>query len=95
MTFFYRGYIIIRLLSVGTEKKIIENLMKLNHDNIPWKINYCTLIYGLWDVLCEIMAPSQQEFIVTVNRIMETNGIREFVREYFQLISTTQNFSIK
>jgi hypothetical protein len=91
---YYRGYIFIRLKSIGTEWKVVERLKGLvsTDSGEDWKVTHVTPVYGGWDVVieCSITNIQDLEKIVTYIRIDEE--ISSWIEETTTLISTKPDF---
>jgi hypothetical protein len=72
---YYRGYILVRLKTIGSEWKIVNKLrdLKSTEAGEDWKVTYATPIYGGWDVLveCSFNQLSDLDKIVTFLRVDE------------------------
>ena len=92
---YYRGYILIRLKTIGTEWKVVKKLTNLqSKDNTEnWKITYVTPIYGGWDIVVECSFTKLQELdkIVTFIRIDE--DISTWIEETTTLVSSKPDYS--
>ena len=92
---YYRGYILIRLKTIGTEWKVVKKLTNLqSKDNTEnWKITYVTPIYGGWDIVVECSFTKLQELdkIVTFIRIDE--DISPWIEETTTLVSSKPDYS--
>ena len=60
---FYRGYILVRLKTIGTEWKVVEKLSSLKSTEAEenWKVTYVTPVYGGWDLVVECSFTKLQE----------------------------------
>ena len=92
---FYRGYILIRLKTIGTEWKVVEKLSKLRSTEPSelWKITYVTPIYGGWDVMVECSFTELHELdkIVTFMRVDEE--VSPWIEETTTLVSSRPDYT--
>jgi hypothetical protein len=92
---YYRGYILIRLKSIGTEWKVVKKLSDLRstEDSEDWKITYVTPIYGGWDVMAECSFTKLQELDKIVTFIRVDEDISSWIEETTTLVSSKPDYS--
>jgi len=92
---YYRGYILIRLKTIGTEWKVVEKLtnLKSTDESEDWEITYVTPIIGGWDIVVECCFTKLQELdkIVTFIRVDEV--ISPWIEETTTLVSSKPDYS--
>jgi len=92
---YYRGYILIRLKSIGTEWKVVKKLSDLRstEDSEDWKITYVTPIYGGWDIMAECSFTKLQELDKIVTFIRVDEDISSWIEETTTLVSSKPDYS--
>ncbi|TFF69447.1 MAG: hypothetical protein EU516_00605 [Promethearchaeota archaeon] len=92
---YYRGYILIRLKTIGTEWKVVEKLanLKSTEDSEEWKITYVTPIYGGWDIVVECSFTRLQELDKIVTFIRVDEEISQWIEETTTLVSSKPDYN--
>lgn len=92
---YYRGYILIRLKTIGTEWKVVKkltNLQSTDHSE-DWKITYVTPIYGGWDIMVECSFTKLQELDKIVTFIRVDEEISSWIEETTTLVSSKPDYT--
>jgi hypothetical protein len=91
---YYRGYILIRLKSIGMEWKVVEKLMGLtsNEQDEDWKVTYVTPVYGGWDLVVECSFTKLQELDKIVTYIRVDEDLNSWIEEITTLVSSKQDY---
>jgi hypothetical protein len=91
---YYRGYILIRLKSIGTEWKVVKKLtnLKSTENSEDWKITYVTPIYGGWDIVVECSFTKLQELDKIVTFIRVDEDISSWIEETTTLVSSKPDY---
>jgi hypothetical protein len=91
---YYRGYILIRLKSIGSEWKVVEKLtgLKSKDPGDNWRITYATPIYGGWDVIveCSFCKLKDLDKIVTFCRV--DNDLSTWIEETTTLMGSKNDY---
>lgn len=92
---YYRGYILIRLKTIGTEWKVVEKLTDLRStdEKEDWKITYVTPVYGGWDIMVECSFTKLQELDKIVTFIRVDEDISPWIEETTTLVSSKPDYS--
>lgn len=90
----YRGYILIRLKSIGTEFKVVEkiNSIKSNFPEEDWDISFVTTVYGGWDLVVECSFNKKKELDKIVSIIHVEEDLSKWVGEITTLVSTKPDY---
>lgn len=91
----FRGYILIRLKTIGTEWKVVEKLSGLKstiHEE-KWRVTYITPIYGSWDVIVECSFSKLQELNKIETFIRLDEDLSQWIEETTILIGTNSDFN--
>jgi hypothetical protein len=96
-TVYYRGYILVRLKTIGTEWKVVEKLTDLQSTDTSedWKITYVTPIYGGWDIMVECSFTKLQELDKIVTFIRVDEEISSWIEETTTLVSSKPDYTNK
>jgi hypothetical protein len=96
-TVYYRGYILVRLKTIGTEWKVVKKLNDLQSTEISedWKITYVTPIYGGWDIMVECSFTKLQELDKIVTFIRVDEDISRWIEETTTLVSSKPDYTNK
>jgi len=91
----FRGYILIRLKTVGTEWKVVEKLSGLKSTDAEedWRVTYVTPIYGGWDLIVECSFTKLQELNKIESFIHLDEDLSQLIEETTTLIGTNSNFN--
>ncbi len=91
---YYRGYILIRLKTIGTEWKVVKKLtnLKSTENSEDWKITYVTPIYGGWDIVVECSFTKLQELDKIVTFIRVDEDISSWIEETTTLVSSKPDY---
>jgi hypothetical protein len=94
---YYRGYILVRLKTIGTEWKVVEKLTDLQSTDTSedWKITYVTPIYGGWDIMVECSFTKLQELDKIVTFIRVDEEISSWIEETTTLVSSKPDYTNK
>ena len=91
---YYRGYILIRLKTIGTEWKVVEKLIGLesSEPNEEWKITYAKPVYGGWDVTveCSFSKLKDLDKIVTFCRV--DKDLSQWIEETTTLMGSRNDY---
>ena len=92
---YYRGYILIRLKTIGTEWKVVKKLNNLRStdESEDWKITYITPIYGGWDIVVECSFTKLHELDKIVTFIRVDDEISPWIEETTTLVSSKPDYS--
>jgi hypothetical protein len=92
---YYRGYILIRLKTIGTEWKVVKKLTNLQSTDTSedWKITYVTPIYGGWDIMVECSFTKLQELDKIVTFIRVDEEISSWIEETTTLVSSKPDYT--
>lgn len=92
---YYRGYILIRLKTIGTEWKVVKKLKNLQstEDTEDWKITYVTPIYGGWDIVVECSFTKLHELDKIVTFIRVEEEISTWIEETTTLVSSKPDYN--
>ncbi|MFW9948893.1 MAG: hypothetical protein ACFFKA_02050 [Candidatus Thorarchaeota archaeon] len=91
---YYRGYILIRLKTIGTEWKVVDKLTGLK-SNLPeenWEITYITPIYGGWDIIVECSFTKLHELDRIVSYIRMDENMSNWIEETTTLVSSKADY---
>ena len=94
MEIYYRGYILIRLKTVGTEWKVVEKLINLKstEPDENWKVTYASPIYGGWDVIVECSF-SKLKDLDKINIFCQVDEeLSRWIEETTTLCGTTRDY---
>ena len=89
---YYRGYLLIRLASIGTEWEISDKLMELSDESGHWHITNVSIIYGSWDLVVEILFDSLESFDKLVVLLRSDENLRHNFEELTTLVSNKANY---
>ncbi|MFW9930494.1 MAG: hypothetical protein ACFFD1_13975 [Candidatus Thorarchaeota archaeon] len=94
---YYRGYILIRLKTIGTEWKVVKKLTNLQSTDTSedWKITYVTPIYGGWDIMVECSFTKLQELDKIVTYIRVDEEVSSWIEETTTLVSSKPDYTNK
>ena len=94
---YYRGYILVRLKTIGTEWKVVKKLTDLQSTDTSedWKITYVTPIYGGWDIMVECSFTKLQELDKIVTFIRVDEEISSWIEETTTLVSSKPDYTNK
>ena len=94
---YYRGYILVRLKTIGTEWKVVKKLTDLQSTDTSedWKITYVTPIYGGWDIMVECSFTKLQELDKIVTFIRVDEDISSWIEETTTLVSSKPDYTNK
>lgn len=92
---YYRGYILIRLKTIGTEWKVVKKLTNLQSTDTSedWKITYVTPIYGGWDIMVECSFTKLHELDKIVTFIRVDEEISSWIEETTTLVSSKPDYA--
>ena len=93
-SFYYRGYIFIRLKKIGIEWKVIQKLknLKSTESGEDWKVTYATSVYGAWDVVIECSFTKKQELDKILAYIRVDDEISKLIEETTTLVSNKPDY---
>ncbi|MFO8018334.1 MAG: hypothetical protein R6U96_06835 [Promethearchaeia archaeon] len=95
MTSYYRGYILIRLRTIGKEWDIVDKLrgLKSTEEGEEWQVDYATPVYGGWDLIVECRFTKLQDLdkIVTYCRVDEDMG--QWIEDTTTLMGSRADFT--
>ncbi len=91
---YYRGYILIRLKSLGTEWNVVEKLSGLSSTDPQdeWRITYITPIYGSWDVIVECSFTKLQDLDKIVAYCKMDDVLKQIIEETTTLMGTKKDY---
>jgi hypothetical protein len=92
---FYRGYILVRLKTIGTEWKVVEKLSNLRSTEIEenWRVTYVTPVYGGWDLIVECSFTKLQELDKIVTYMRVDDQLAQWIEETTTLVSSKPDYS--
>lgn len=87
---FYRGYILVRLKTIGTEWKVVEKLSSLKSTEFEenWRVTYVTPVYGGWDLVVECSFTKLQELDKIVTYMRVDDQLSQWIEETTTLVSS-------
>ena len=87
---FYRGYILVRLKTIGTEWKVVEKLssLKSTESEENWRVTYVTPVYGGWDLVVECSFTKLQELDKIVTYMRVDDQLSQWIEETTTLVSS-------
>lgn len=90
----FRGYILIRIKTIGTEWKVAEKLSRLKSANNEekWSVTYVTPVYGNWDIIVECSFSNLKELNKIETFIRLDEDLSQWIEETTTLIGTNANF---
>ncbi|MFW9946467.1 MAG: hypothetical protein ACFFDX_06515 [Candidatus Odinarchaeota archaeon] len=91
---FYRGYILVRLKTIGTEWKVVEKLssLKSTEPKEDWRVTYVTPVYGGWDLVVECSFTKLQELDKIVTYIRVDDQLSQWIEETTTLVSSKPDY---
>ncbi|MFX0019772.1 MAG: hypothetical protein ACFFAK_00255 [Promethearchaeota archaeon] len=91
---FYRGYILVRLKTIGTEWKVVEKLssLKSTESEENWRVTYVTPVYGGWDLVVECSFTKLQELDKIVTYMRVDNQLSQWIEETTTLVSSKPDY---
>ncbi len=92
---FYRGYILVRLKTIGTEWKVVEKLssLKSTESEENWRVTYVTPVYGGWDLVVECSFTKLQELDKIVTYMRVDDQLSQWIEETTTLVSSKPDYS--
>ena len=92
---FYRGYILVRLKTIGTEWKVVEKLSNLRSTELEenWRVTYVTPVYGGWDLIVECSFTKLQELDKIVTYMRVDDQLAQWIEETTTLVSSKPDYS--
>ena len=90
----YRGYILIRLKTIGAEWKVVEKLnsLKSKFPEEDWEITYVTPVYGGWDLVVECSFNKKQELDKIVTYVRVDDDLSKWIEETTTLVSSKPDY---
>ena len=91
---FYRGYILVRLKTIGTEWKVVEKLssLKSTESEENWQVTYVTPVYGGWDLVVECSFTKLQELDKIVAYMRVDDQLSHWIEETTTLVSSKPDY---
>jgi len=91
---FYRGYILVRLKTIGTEWKVVEKLssLKSTESEENWRVTYVTPVYGGWDLIIECSFTKLQELDKIVTYLRVDDQLSQWIEETTTLVSSKPDY---
>ncbi len=91
----YRGYILVRLKTIGTEWKVVEKLssLKSTEPEENWRVTYVTPVYGGWDLVVECSFTKLQELDKIVTYMRVDDQLSQWIEETTTLVSSKPDYS--
>ncbi len=91
---FYRGYILVRLKTIGTEWKVVEKLssLKSTESEENWRVTYVTPVYGGWDLVVECSFTKLQELDKIVTYMRLDDQLSQWIEETTTLVSSKPDY---
>ena len=91
---FYRGYILVRLKTIGTEWKVVEKLssLKSTESEENWRVTYVTPVYGGWDLVVECSFTKLQELDKIVTYMRVDDQLSQWIEETTTLVSSKPDY---
>jgi hypothetical protein len=91
----YRGYILVRLKTIGTEWKVVEKLssLKSTESEENWRVTYVTPVYGGWDLVVECSFTKLQELDKIVTYMRVDDQLSQWIEETTTLVSSKPDYS--
>ena len=90
----YRGYILVRLKTIGTEWKVVEKLssLKSTESEENWRVTYVTPVYGGWDLVVECSFTKLQELDKIVTYMRVDDQLSQWIEETTTLVSSKPDY---
>ncbi len=91
----YRGYILVRLKTIGTEWKVVEKLSSLKsiESEENWRVTYVTPVYGGWDLVVECSFTKLQELDKIVTYMRVDDQLSQWIEETTTLVSSKPDYT--
>ena len=93
-SFYFRGYIFIRLKKIGFEWKVVQKLKNLKSVELDedWKVTYATPVYGGWDIVVECSFTKKKELDKIMAYIRMDEEINKWIEETTSLVSSKPDY---
>jgi hypothetical protein len=94
ISFYFRGYVFIRLKKIGFEWNVVQKLKNLKSVELDedWKVTYATPVYGGWDVVVECSFTKKQELDKIIAYIRMDEEISKWIEETTSLVSSKPDY---
>ena len=84
-----KGYILFRLAKIGVEENVIQKIMAIE-SNQNYQVEYCCVVFGAWDLMCEILYKDQTSYAELLTKIRAL-PIRNNIEEMTTLHQKIEN----
>ena len=91
---YYRGYVLIRLKTIGKEWEIVDKLkgLRSKDPNEDWMVTYATPVYGGWDLVVECSFTKLKELDKIVTFIRVDDELGAWIEETTTLVSSKPDY---